>query len=316
MAAGRRNLLLCFDAFGTLFSPKGTVVQQYARVARQCGIADFSEDQLSTHLAAALSRERTLNPNYGKATGLGATQWWTKVIHDTFTPLLRKQQPFPPALVPALLRRFASDEGYDAQPDLVPALRALRHPESQHAFDEVVIGVVTNSDDRVPSILSSMGLHVSPLRYSANDNYNAQTNDYQHRRGDTYDVDFHCMSYDVGYEKPDTRIFQAAESMLAGILAAREGRKVTMESQLPQGWYKVFVGDEHAKDVVGSANAGWHPILLGADAQASAVASLEDCPPGHSLADVFRLHPVVRVPSIRSLALWLSRPQWTSHEES
>lgn len=81
-----RNLLICFDAFGTLFSPKGTVVQQYAQVARQCGITSFTNDELETHLLAAIRQERELNPNYGKATGLGATKWWTNVSgeHDFF----------------------------------------------------------------------------------------------------------------------------------------------------------------------------------------------------------------------------------------
>ncbi|OAA81593.1 haloacid dehalogenase [Akanthomyces lecanii RCEF 1005] len=301
----KRNLLLCFDAFGTLFTPKGSVVQQYAHVARQCGIADFSDNQLEAHLMAAIRQERRLNPNYGKATGLGATRWWTNIIHTTFAPLIRENQPFPPALVPSLIRRFASDEGYEAQPDLVPALRALRRPKSQHGLDRVVIGVVTNSDDRVPSILSSLGLNVSPLRYGSEEAASP-------RPGDVYDVDFHCMSYDVGYEKPDVQIFNAADSMLARIITAREGEAPRLEQA--QSWCKVYVGDEHAKDVVGATNAGWHPVLLDADSQASEVARLEDCP-GQSLTDVFQLHPVVRVPSIRALASWLSRPEWPSNQE-
>lgn len=71
------NLLLCFDAFGTLFSPKGAVAQQYAEVARQCGITEFSDTELQSRLLAAIKEEREQNPNYGKATGLGATKWWT-----------------------------------------------------------------------------------------------------------------------------------------------------------------------------------------------------------------------------------------------
>jgi hypothetical protein len=73
------NLLLCFDAFGTLFSPKGAVAQQYAEVARQCDITGFSDKELQFRLLAAIKDERKHNPNYGKATGLGATQWWTNV---------------------------------------------------------------------------------------------------------------------------------------------------------------------------------------------------------------------------------------------
>ncbi|OAR05881.1 hypothetical protein LLEC1_05664 [Akanthomyces lecanii] len=302
----KRNLLLCFDAFGTLFTPKGSVAQQYAHVARQCGIADFSDQELETHLMAAIRQERKLNPNYGRPTGLGATRWWTNVIHRTFAPLIRENQPLPSALVPALLHRFASDEGYEAQPDLVPALRALRRPQSRHRFDKVVIGVVTNSDDRVPSILSSLGLKVSPLRYGSEEAASP-------RPGDACDVDFHCMSYDVGHEKPNVQIFHAADSMLARILTAREGKEPTPEQT--HSWCKVYVGDEHAKDVVGATNAGWHPILLDTDSQASQVAKLEDCP-DQSLAGVFRLHPVVRVPSIRALASWLSRPDCPSTPDS
>jgi hypothetical protein len=73
------NLLLCFDAFGTLFKPKGSVAQQYAEIARQCGMANITEKELQPHLGAALKAEMKQNPNYGKATGLGATRWWTNV---------------------------------------------------------------------------------------------------------------------------------------------------------------------------------------------------------------------------------------------
>ncbi|KAJ6790336.1 hypothetical protein PWT90_09582 [Aphanocladium album] len=281
----RRNLLLCFDAFGTLFSPKGSVVQQYAHVARQCGLAGFSEDELETHLMAAIRRERKLNPNYGKATDLGSTKWWTNIIHNTFTPLVPQDQTFPPGLVSRLIHRFASDEGYEAQPDLVSALRAVRHPKPLHGFDKVVVGVVTNSDDRVPSILSSFGLDVSPLRYGSEEQASPHP-------GDIYDIDFHCMSYDVGYEKPDVRIFNAAESMLARIITARHGEAPTPDQV--QSWYKVYVGDEQAKDVVGATNAGWHPILLDVDSQASKIAKLEDCSE-QSIADVFQRDAVMRV---------------------
>lgn len=75
----KRNLLLCFDAFGTLFSPKASVAQQYAQVAHQCGVTSFTQDELQSRLSAAINQERERNPNYGKDTGLGATRWWTNV---------------------------------------------------------------------------------------------------------------------------------------------------------------------------------------------------------------------------------------------
>ncbi|KAG5931267.1 hypothetical protein E4U53_001858, partial [Claviceps sorghi] len=73
----KRNLLLCFDAFGTLFWPKLTVAQQYGQVARECGVTGWTEVELQSRLAAAFLDEAELHPNYGKASGLDATQWWT-----------------------------------------------------------------------------------------------------------------------------------------------------------------------------------------------------------------------------------------------
>lgn len=75
----RPNLLLCFDAFGTLFTPKRTVALQYSDIARRCGLADIRDHDVQASLHAAIKEELKLNPNYGKATGLGATRWWENV---------------------------------------------------------------------------------------------------------------------------------------------------------------------------------------------------------------------------------------------
>ncbi|KAK1251056.1 hypothetical protein MKX07_005611 [Trichoderma sp. CBMAI-0711] len=290
------NLLLCFDAFGTLFRPKGAVAQQYAHVSRQCGLTGFSDKELSSRLLAAIKEERELNPNYGKATGLGATKWWTNVIHKTFTPLIPRNQSLPPTLVPKLLHRFSSSEGYEAQRCLVPAIKSLKRRNSIQGVDRAVIGVVTNSDDRVPSVLSSFGLNVSPARYGSSEETSALA-------GAQYDIDFHCMSYDVGFEKPDRRIFDAAELMLSRIITGRHAESLA-EVDLGS-WQKVYVGDEYAKDVVGASGAGWNPVLLDPDGNETEVASLEACPP-QPLHDVFKRHAVVRVRSIRDLATWLT----------
>lgn len=196
-----------------------------------------------------------------------------QIIHKTFTPFLQPNQPLPPTLVPKLLHRFASNEGYSAEPSLTTTIRHLKH---HTPFKRVIIGVVTNSDDRVPSILSSFGLNVSPTRY-----------------GDTlahgdYDIDFSCMSYDVGAEKPDRRIFKAAEDIVA-----TDGE-----------WEKVYVGDEWAKDVVGAHGAGWDPVLLDVEGKQDVV-TLESVRPC-SLADLFGTHKVVKVRSLQALGTWFT----------
>ncbi|KAH8650583.1 haloacid dehalogenase [Tricladium varicosporioides] len=294
----RPNLLLCFDAFGTLFRPRRLVAQQYGEVARQCGLAGFSDDKLQLSLRAAIKDETKQNPNYGRATGLGATRWWTNVIHKTFTPLMENDEVLPTDLAPKLLHRFSSDEGYNVEPNLVSTLKALKHQSRQRCFDRIVIGVVTNSDDRVPSVLSSFGLNISPLRYGTDVNRSAFA-------GQDYDIDFHCMSYDVGVEKPDSLIFNAAKLMLIQIIATRDGKTPTEAKADVETWRKVYVGDEYTKDVVGAINAGWNPVLLDVNEYSTSIPKLEDYPT-QTLDDLFEEHTVVRVRSIQNLTMWLT----------
>lgn len=73
------NLLLCFDAFGTLFTPKRPIAQQYGEVARSFGLGPFSDDQVAKSFKAAFKNEAKRNPNFGKDDGMNAEMWWTNV---------------------------------------------------------------------------------------------------------------------------------------------------------------------------------------------------------------------------------------------
>jgi FMN phosphatase YigB (HAD superfamily) len=328
----KRNLLLCFDAFGTLIRPVRPVAQQYADVARQCGFTNFNDDELQAAFKSSFKQESKKNPNYGKDTGLGATNWWTnvsmrevhqtkqrtnitQVIHKTFTSLAKDDKPLPKDLAPKLLHRFASKEGYETESGLVEAFKKLKQNPPRD-FNNIVVGVITNSDDRIPSILSSLGLAVSPLRYGT-------YSDLSKLKDKTYDIDFHCMSYDVGVEKPDKRIFSAAEHMLAQVISARSGKTLGESERETSRWQKMYVGDDYSKDVLGSANAGWNPVLLDPKDDCENIADLKHwrssangSPEGkvckiedHSnatLDGVFQEYDVVTVHSIRNLLSWLS----------
>ncbi|KAG5999811.1 hypothetical protein E4U21_006292 [Claviceps maximensis] len=302
-----RKLLLCFDAFGTLFWPKLTVAQQYGQVARQCGVTGWTETELQSRLAAAIKDEARLHPNYGKASGLDATQWWTNVILNTFQPFAARNQPLPSELAPRLLSRFSSSQAYHFERDLVATLKKLKQRSSTTttAFDEVVVGVITNSDDRVPGVLSSFGLDVGPLRCGS-----GEENPVPRER--PYDIDFTCMSYDAGVEKPQAAIFRAAEHLCARVASTAGvnmmdergvGAEATAE-RYADSWQKLYVGDEHAKDVVGALDAGWNPVLLDQKQEAADIPSLED-QSNLSISDIFQTSPVVRVQSIRNLVSWV-----------
>ena len=79
MTVACRNLLLCFDAFGTLFAPKFPVPEQYASVARECGLSSITAAQVKDSFKTAFAAQSRAHPNYGRASGMGAEKWWTEV---------------------------------------------------------------------------------------------------------------------------------------------------------------------------------------------------------------------------------------------
>lgn len=82
-APAKKNLLLCFDAFGTLFAPSIPIPRAYARAAARHGIlvsdTPEGESRVGARFKEAFKNESKRNPNYGKVTGLGAERWWGNV---------------------------------------------------------------------------------------------------------------------------------------------------------------------------------------------------------------------------------------------
>ena len=131
-------------------------------------------------------------------------------------------------------------------PDVLPFFRALRQIKAPShgdaAWFEPIVGVITNSDDRVPSILSSFGLQVGLSRHGKECQTSFKVED---------DINFVMMSYDVGSGKPDIEIFDATRHMLPG-----HDRFV-------------HVGDDLQKDYYAAKRAGWEGILLDREAKTS-----------------------------------------------
>lgn len=168
----------------------------------------------------------------------------------------------PKELASTLLHRFASHEGYVVSPGVLPLIRTLKQQHQSRPqptgtnFHRVVVGVITNSDDRVPSILSSLGFCVSPLRCGTGIKDTHVLGEQQ------YDIDLHCMSYDVGFAKPDRQIFDAAEGLATQLVAIQDGVE-SVKQATAATWCKVYIGDEYEKDVVGARKAGWIPAFVG-----------------------------------------------------
>lgn len=179
-----------------------------------------------------------------------------KVIRHTFEPFLKQSQEVPSVLVNELLETYSTKRGYRLYDDVNPLFRELRKKAQIQsssapfsAWDQIVVGIITNSDDRVPGVLNSFGLEIGPRRVGT-----ADTRSKEACLKD--DVSFVVLSYDVGVEKPDRRIFYAAVDMLEDTIAGNN-KGLTTES-----FEKLYVGDDVEKDYEGAKAAGWHSLLL------------------------------------------------------
>jgi FMN phosphatase YigB (HAD superfamily) len=181
-----------------------------------------------------------------------------QVINNTFQTFLRPGQQVPPALITELLHTFSTKDGYKLYPDVKNFFHELRNPtiskrpdslEPPWPYKKIMVGVITNSDDRIPGILESLGLKVGSKRFG-------QTGQYSPQPNVNNDIDFVVHSYDVGHEKPDKRIFDAATCVLSELLV-RDGKGLTSND-----FEKLYVGDDAEKDHEGATAAGWHAVLV------------------------------------------------------
>lgn len=155
-------------------------------------------------------------------------------MEETFSPAS-----IPASLPPALLSHFSTNKAYTLHKSIPFLLHSLRS-SAEPTYSTTLIGVVSNSDPRVPSILRSLGIKVKSYAKS----YSGDTG------GKNGSVDFVTVSYDVGFEKPDPRIFDAALET-AKKLAGPEEKE----------WVKVHIGDDYEKDFQGAKNAGWTGLI-------------------------------------------------------
>lgn len=276
------TLLITLDAFGTLYRPRHPIAIQYLDLARSCGLAispsPATTEAFTQSFKKAFKSNYSKSPNYGKARTttdktMTPENWWSDVVHDTFTPLLKPGERIPESLPESLFNHFASEKGYELFPDtapffqqvkqwkmsfnprlhLNPSLNSPPSPENDSSpkKSNIIVAVLTNSDPRVSSVLRSLGLSVrdakSPRR--KRDAVNIDT-----------DIDFVLTSWETGCEKPSPLAFMAAEAEQRTMAGPHEEETIL----------KVHIGDDLRKDYWGAINAGmgWNAVLLDRDSSA------------------------------------------------
>lgn len=248
--APKRHLLIAMDAFGTLFFPKPSIAEQYISLASKHGIPDLKQTDIETSFHKSFKLMRQQYPNYGKKAGLDTESWWKAVLERTFTPFVSEQQRLHslPGLVPALIQRFWCGDGYELHQDAYRFVhKVIEYRKSYEGTGSVFLGVLSNSDTRLPDILKLLHYKVSSVGAASKDSVE-QTMDQE------FDIQFVVLSYDVGHEKPAREIFDATEQLVRTKLMPRENANDEIT--------KFYVGDEWKNDGLGAHKAGWHAVVV------------------------------------------------------
>lgn len=177
-------------------------------------------------------------------------------------------------MVEALLDRFAGPEGYALYDDVLPFFRRMRRLKSARkwSFDRIIVGVISNSDDRVPAVLKSLGLTVGDMRAdqdkSSMDLPGFEERNFKKDAAGEYnndhvdhnlelDIDMVITSYEAGQEKPHRLIFDVTR---------RQALKVARPWLTSRTKFiSVHVGDDFEKDHEAARAAGWESYMLRRD---------------------------------------------------
>ncbi|RHZ54825.1 hypothetical protein CDV55_104179 [Aspergillus turcosus] len=284
-----QTLLLTLDAFGTVFHPRQPVPEQYAAAAHAFSLprSTITPDRLKAAFKSTFKKQSQTRPNYGREDVLrgrygGPRQWWEEVIRGSFAQVLTSTSgsastgtgkvdgaaadAVPDALVSHLLDRFAGSEGYALFDDVAPFLAVVRAVKSRRRglgpFERVLVGVISNSDDRVPAVLKALGLTVGDVRADQGvesmrlpgfEERVAAVGSGGKGAATINDVDLVITSYEAGEEKPSRVIFDVAR---------RQARRLLGDEGDGNDWVCVHVGDDFDKDYRAALNAGWDGYYL------------------------------------------------------
>ncbi|RAH62793.1 haloacid dehalogenase-like hydrolase [Aspergillus piperis CBS 112811] len=270
-----RTLLLTIDAFNTIFHPRHPVPEQYISAFNSFKVQspELTPSVLQPAFKSAYKAQSRRRPNYGRADAIrgkygGPRQWWEELIRTTFQQVLAdKSTKLPDELIQGLLDRFASSQGYALYNDAGELFQRLRQIKATGqklgVFERIVVGVLSNSDDRVPAVLQSLGLSVGKGRADQEieslklpgfeDPSSISTGEYGER---VDDIDLVITSYQAGEEKPSPVIFDVAE---------RQAKRLVGAGEEDGDWVRVHVGDDYDKDYRAAVDAGWKGVYVPRD---------------------------------------------------
>ncbi|XP_013779408.1 rhythmically expressed gene 2 protein-like [Limulus polyphemus] len=211
-----RIRLATFDVTNTLLKFKIPIGEEYSQISKLYGIQSDA-----AQLNAAFKRQwKILNqkhPNFGATTGLAPQTWWAslivRVFHDAGYDYLDQKQL--QAISRHLFKAYSTKVCWQMQRGTHSLLENL-------AKANVQLGIISNFDNRLQSILSDVGL-------------------LPH-------FNFVIDSYSARVKKPSKGIFNLALDHVKHL------------DILPE--QAVHIGNDLHVDYWGAINAGWNALLL------------------------------------------------------
>ncbi|XP_075990913.1 rhythmically expressed gene 2 [Anticarsia gemmatalis] len=207
-----RNIkLITFDVTNTLLKFRMPPWQFYTVIAKDYGYKG-TENEVKMKLKDNFEVMWEKHPNFGK-TSIAWEQWWTEVVRMTLVDNLPANADIN-CIANKLINEFKTDKCWCVAQggDIL-----LSHLKKQN----ISLGVISNFDPRLNDILQNVGL----FKY----------------------FDFVLTSYEIGYSKPDERIFKRAIEMCKHDLKPAEA---------------LHIGDDYDRDYQGARAAGWHAVLI------------------------------------------------------
>ncbi len=201
---------ITLDAVGTLIDPHPSVGHLYSAVLARHGV-EAAHSQLQTRFIEVF-KGMTRSPREGICDA-SEYQFWKKLVLDVISPWMNNGKA--DAVFEDAYESFARADSWRA----IDGAHELLDVLSERGYK---LALLSNADSRIRKIIQELGLatHMEHI----------------------------FLSCDLGYEKPDSRIFKKVE----GILGC--GPEEILH-----------VGDSRRNDGEGPRSAGWQTMVIGAE---------------------------------------------------
>ncbi|KAJ8687946.1 hypothetical protein QAD02_023741 [Eretmocerus hayati] len=210
--------LITLDVTGTLLKPN--VAHRYSEAALEHGLPKLDPKITMDSFRRSYKRLQHEHPIFGRHSGLGWRNWWRLLVHDVITDQCPSASPDKlNKIADKLIECYSTNCGWSYVPGALELVQNLK------CHSDLSLGVISNFDERMESLLTSM-----KLRHYFN---------------------FVITAYEIGCEKPDPAIFQEA----LRLASHSQGTPIRPSEAL-------HVGDSVEADYLGAQAVGWDALIL------------------------------------------------------